>query len=93
MDLFDANIDIVSCVSEIRSLSDSPAACDDAYRDATESLDRTERKEFRRKMAVYRIELERLLRENASHRATAKAGSPTKGRKKGRVPITPGTRV
>ena len=69
----------------MRALGDSPAACDDAYQDATEGLDRDERKEFRRKMAVYRNELEKLLRENADHRVTAKAGNPTKPRGKQRL--------
>ena len=89
MELFDANVEVVACVSELRTLGDSPAACDDAYQDATEGLDREERREFRRKMAVYRNELEKLLRENADHRATAKAGNPTKGRRRSKkmIPI------
>ncbi len=89
MELFDANVEVVACVSEMRALGDSPAACDDAYRDATEGLEREERREFRRKMGVYRNDLERLLRENADHRATAKAGNPTRGRRRGRkIPLS-----
>lgn len=80
-------MEVVACASEIRALADSPAACDDAYRDYTKGLDANERKEFRRKMAVYRQKLDTLLRENADHRATAKAGNPTKAR--GKVPIRP----
>ena len=87
VELFDANVEVVACVSELRALGDSPAACDDAYQDGTEGLDREERREFRRKMGIYRNRLERLLRENSDHRATAKAGNPTKGRRRSKKMI------
>lgn len=62
------NIDVIACAHELRTLAESPAACDDAYRSHTEGMTDEHRREFRRKLALYRNELERLLRENAAAR-------------------------
>ena len=70
VDLFSDNVEVVACVNEMRTLEGSPAAVDDAYHwhMGTAGEHPELQAEFRRKVAMYRNELERLLRENqAAH--------------------------
>lgn len=77
---FACNLAIIDCTHELMAAGDTSAAADDAWDDFTAGLGRDTRRAFRRRVSIYRSELEHLLAARQRREArSCKPGQPSTG--------------